>query len=185
MVLSNSRYWTARLPSCEPPEALHLRLPQPSSVESSPGTRGWTQRRSDVAYRQLAPDFKTIADFRRDNGHAIRACCARFVVLCRQLGPLTGRVVAVDGSRFKAVNTRDRNFTPGAIRRRVEQIEAGIERYLSMLDTADHQEDEVVELRTARLTERLETPAPANARSADDGASRRGGDRPTGVADRS
>jgi transposase len=105
---------------------------------------------------KLAPDFKTIADFRRDNGRALRACCARFVVLCRQLGLLTDGVVAVDGSRFKAVNTRDKNFTPGAIRHRVEQIEASIERYLSMLDTADRQEEVVAELRTARLTERLE-----------------------------
>jgi transposase len=105
---------------------------------------------------KLAPDFKTIADFRRDNGHAIRDCCVQFVALCRQLGLLAGGIVAVDGSRFKAVNTRDKNFTPGAIHRRVEQIEASIERYLSMLDTADRQEDAVAEIRTARLTERLE-----------------------------
>jgi transposase len=105
---------------------------------------------------KLAPDFKTIADFRRDHGSAIRAACAQFVVLCRQLGLLAGGTVALDGSRFKAVNTRDKNFTPGAIRRRMEQVEASIERYLSMLDTADRQEDEVAEMRTARLTERLE-----------------------------
>jgi transposase len=105
---------------------------------------------------KLAPDFKTIADFRRDHGSAIRAACAQFVVLCRQLGLLAGGTVALDGSRFKAVNTRDKNFTPGAIRRRMEQVEASIERYLSMLDTADRQEDGVAEMRTARLTERLE-----------------------------
>lgn len=105
---------------------------------------------------KLAPDFKTIADFRRDNGEAIRAVCRQFVVLCRKIGLIAGGTVAVDGSRFKAVNTRDKNFTPGAIRRRVEQIEASIERYLSMLDTADRQEDEVAEMRRDRLTERLE-----------------------------
>ncbi len=105
---------------------------------------------------KLAPDVKTIADFGRDHGSAIRAACAQFVVLCRQLGLLAGGTVALDGSRFKAVNTRDKNFTPGAIRRRMEQVEASIERYLSMLDTADRQEDEVAEMRTARLTERLE-----------------------------
>src|ERR671910_2153538 len=77
---------------------------------------------------KLAPDFKTIADFRRDNGEAIRAVCRQFVVLCRKIGLIAGGTVAVDGSRFKAVNTRDKNFTPGAIRRRVEQIEASIER---------------------------------------------------------
>lgn len=106
---------------------------------------------------KLAPDFKTIADFRRGNGGALRAVCARFVVLCRQLGLLAGGAVAVDGSRFKAVNTRDRNFTPGAIRRRTEQMEASIARYLSMLDTADRQEDEeATQLRTVRLKERLD-----------------------------
>lgn len=86
--------------------------------------------------RKLVPDFKTIADFRRDNGEAIRATCRRFVLLCRQFGLIAGGVVAVDGSRMKAVNTRDRNFTPGAIRRRMEQVDAGIERYLDKLETA-------------------------------------------------
>jgi transposase len=105
---------------------------------------------------KLAPDFKTIADFRRDNGEAIRAACRQFVALCRQVGLLAGGTVALDGSRFKAVNTRDKNFTPGAIRRRVEQIEASIDRYLALLDTADRQEDEVAEMRRSRLTERLE-----------------------------
>ena len=104
---------------------------------------------------RLAPDFKTIADFRRDNGPAIQAGCAQFVVLCRQLGLLAGGVVALDGSRFKASNTRDKNFTPGAIRRRIEQVETGIARYLAALDTADRQEDEVAQVRTVRLTERL------------------------------
>src|SRR5215469_7437407 len=103
----------------------------------------------------LVPDFKTIADFRRDNGDAIRATCRSFIVLCRRLGLLAGGVVAVDGSRFKAVNTRDRNFTPGAVRRRIEQVEASIERYLSALETADRQEGAAAELRTVRLKDRL------------------------------
>ncbi|WP_034159786.1 IS1182 family transposase [Sphingomonas sp. ERG5] len=105
---------------------------------------------------KLAPDFKTIADFRRDNGQAIQATCRQFVRLCRDLGLIAGGTVAVDGSRFRAVNTRDKNFTPGAIRRRMEQVDASIERYLAMLDTADRQESEVAEVRTTRLTERLE-----------------------------
>ncbi|GAU85921.1 mobile element protein [Bosea sp. BIWAKO-01] len=104
---------------------------------------------------KLAPDFKTIADFRRDNGAAIRAACAQFVVLCRQLGLLAGGTVAVDGSRFKAVNTRDKNFTPGAIRRRMEQVEASIARYLSLLDTADRQEDDVAQMRSIRLKDQI------------------------------
>jgi transposase len=106
---------------------------------------------------KLSPDFKTIADFRRDNGEAIRAVCRQFVVLCRKIGLIAGGTVAVDGSRFKAVNTRDKNFTPGAIRRRIEQVDASIERYLGMLDTADRQEDGVAEMRVGRLTERLES----------------------------
>lgn len=104
---------------------------------------------------KLAPDFKTIADFRRDNGAAIQSVCRQFIVLCRDLGLIAGGTVAVDGSRFKAVNTRDRNYTPGAVRRRIEQIESSIDRYLEMLDTADRQEDDLAELRTTRITERL------------------------------
>jgi transposase len=104
---------------------------------------------------KLAPDFKTIADFRRDHGAAIQVTCRRFVLLCRQLGLIAGGMVAVDGSRFRAVNARDRNFTPVTIRRRMEQVDASIQRYLGMLDTADRQDGEAGELRTARLTERL------------------------------
>ena len=104
---------------------------------------------------KLAPDFKTIADFRRDNGEAVRATCKQFVVLCRKVGLIAGGTVAVDGSRFKAVNTRDKNFTPGAIRLRLAQVEASIERYLDKLDTADRQEADVAEIRTTRLNERI------------------------------
>ena len=104
---------------------------------------------------KLAPDFKTIADFRRDNGEAIRSACSAFVAICRGLGLLSSGVVAVDGSRFKAVNTRDKNFTPGAVRRRIEQAEASIARYLQALDTADRQEGETAELRSGRIKDRL------------------------------
>ena len=105
---------------------------------------------------KLAPDFKTIADFRRDHGAAIQAVCRRFVLLCRQLGLIAGGTVAVDGSRMRAVNARDRNFTAVTIRRRMEQVDASIERYLGMLDTADRQDCEAAELRGIRLTGRLE-----------------------------
>jgi transposase len=105
---------------------------------------------------KLAPDFKTIADFRRDNGEAVRATCKQFVILCRQVGLIAGGTVAVDGSRFRAVNTRDKNYTPGAIRLRLAQVEASIERYLDKLDTADRQETDVAEIRTTRLNERIE-----------------------------
>ena len=86
---------------------------------------------------RLAPDFKTIADFRHDNGKGIRNACRRFVELCRELKLFSQAVVAIDGSKFKAVNTRDRNFTPGKVKKRQEQIEDSIKRYLNALDTAD------------------------------------------------
>lgn len=86
---------------------------------------------------RLAPDFKTIADFRHDNGIGIRNVCRRFVELCRGLKLFSQAVVAVDGSKFKAVNARDRNFTPGKVQKRQEQIEESIKRYLDALDTAD------------------------------------------------
>src|ERR1700693_6317105 len=85
---------------------------------------------------RLAPDHKTIADFRKDNGRAIRQVCARFVALCRTLGLLTQASVAIDGSKFKAVNHRDRNFTKGKLERRLKQIEESVARYMGQLDTA-------------------------------------------------
>ena len=88
---------------------------------------------------RLTPDFKTIADFRKDNGPAIRAACRQFVAFCRNLKLFTQAIVAIDGSRFKAVNSRDRSFSRGSIERRMEQVEASIERYLSALETADRE----------------------------------------------
>ena len=89
---------------------------------------------------RLVPDHKTIADFRKDNGRAIRQVCARFVVLCRTMGMFTDASVAIDGSKFKAVNNRDKNFTRAKMARRRAQIEASVARYLQQLDTADRQE---------------------------------------------
>jgi len=89
---------------------------------------------------RLAPDHKTIADFRKDNGRAIRQVCARFVALCGALGLLTGTSVAIDGSKFKAVNNRDKNFTRAKMERRLAQIEESVTRYLQQLDSADRQE---------------------------------------------
>ena len=90
--------------------------------------------------RRLAPDHKTIADFRKDSGRAIREVCARFVALCRSMGLLTETSVAIDGSKFKAVNNRDKNFTRAKMELRMAQIEASVARYLQQLDTADRQE---------------------------------------------
>ncbi|MBO0718668.1 MAG: IS1182 family transposase [Rhizobiales bacterium] len=129
-----------------------------NQVQSSRRLEREAQRNIELMWlvERLAPDFKTIADFRKDNGEPIRAACRSFVMLCRQLGLIGGATVAVDGSRFRAVNTRDKNYTPGAIRLRMAQVDASIARYLEMLDTADRQEDRVAEMRVARLSERLE-----------------------------
>ena len=105
---------------------------------------------------RLAPDHKTIADFRKDNGRAIRQVCARFVELCRLMGLLTQASVAIDGSKFKAVNNRDRNFTRAKMERRMAQIEESVARYLQQLDTADRQEpSETLKAKTSRLKEKI------------------------------
>src|SRR5688572_9149974 len=105
---------------------------------------------------RLAPDHKTIADFRRDNGKAIRKVCARFVDLCRQMGLLATASVAIDGSKFKAVNNRDRNFTRAKVERRRAQLEESVARYLSQLDTTDLQEpSETLAQKTERLKEKI------------------------------
>ena len=105
---------------------------------------------------RLAPDHKTIADFRKDNGLALRKVCARFVELCRQIGLLATASVAIDGSKFKAVNNRDKNFTRAKVERRRAQLEESVARYLSQLDTADRQEPtEALAAKVTRLTEKL------------------------------
>ena len=105
---------------------------------------------------RLVPDHKTIADFRKDNGPAIRKVCAQFVALCRELGLLANASVAIDGSKFKAVNNRDKNFTRAKMERRLAQIEESVARYLSQLDTADLQEpSEALAMKTAHLKEKL------------------------------
>src|SRR5262250_263536 len=105
---------------------------------------------------RLVPDHKTIADFRKDNGKAIRQVCARFVDLCRQLGLLATASVAIDGSKFKAVNNRDKNFTRAKVERRRAQLEESVARYLSQLDTADrHEPTEALATNVTRLTEKL------------------------------
>jgi len=106
---------------------------------------------------RLAPDFKTIADFRHDNGEGLRNVCRRFVQLCRDLKLFTQAVVAVDSSKFKAVNSRDRNFTAGKVDKRQQQLEESIHRYLSALETADRTQPADVEAKTERLREKIST----------------------------
>jgi transposase len=105
---------------------------------------------------RLVPDHKTIADFRKDNGSAMRKVCARFVELCRAMDLLTTASVAIDGSKFKAVNNRDKNLTRGKVERRRAQMEESVARYLAQLDTADLQEpSEALAAKTAHLKEKL------------------------------
>src|ERR1700741_4241033 len=105
---------------------------------------------------RLIPDHKTIADFRKDSGPAIKQVCVQFIELCRQMGLLATASISIDGSKFKAVNTRDKNFTRAKMERRLAQIEESVARYLSQLDTADRQEPwEALTTKTAHLKEKL------------------------------
>jgi transposase len=104
---------------------------------------------------QLAPDFKTIADFRKDNGKAIREVCREFVALCHKLGLLSAASVAIDGSKFKAVNARDKNFTEAKMKRRLGRIEESIARYIAQLETADRRGDTVPEAKVAHFKDKI------------------------------
>jgi transposase len=111
-------------------------------VQSSRRLEREAQRNIELMWLtgRLAPDFKTLADFRKDNGEAIRLVCREFVMLCKKLNLLSAKLVAIDGSKFKAVNSRDRNFTRAKMKRRLEAVESSIERYLTELDEADERE---------------------------------------------
>jgi len=101
--------------------------------------------------RRLAPDFKTIADFRQDNGTAIRRVCAQFVLLCKRLNLFSEAIVAIDASKFKAVNNRDKNFTKHKLKARMAQLEESVARYLEELDRADRQPTQVPKVRVDNL----------------------------------
>ena len=118
-----------------------------NQIASSRRLERETQRNVELMWLtgRLAPDFKTIADFRKDNGPAIRATCRQFIALCRRLNLFAHAVAAIDGSKFKAVNARDKNFTRAKLKKRIDQVAASIERYLSALETADRQEGEVAQ----------------------------------------
>lgn len=128
-------------------------------VQSSRRLEREAQRNVELMWLtgRLAPDFKTIADFRKDNGAAICRVCREFVVLCRNLKLFSESVVAIDGSKFKAVNAHDRNFTRGKVDKRLQQIDDCIKRYLTAMDTADRNPSDITEIKTARLKEKIET----------------------------
>jgi hypothetical protein len=141
-----------------------LSLPKPvygylNRIQSSRRLERECQRNVELMWLtgRLAPDFKTIADFRRHSGKGIRNACRQFVMICRELKLLAHASVAVDGSKFKAVNNRDRNFTPHKLEQRMRQAEESIERYLGAVDTADRTQPVDVELKTTRLKDKLTT----------------------------
>lgn len=142
--------------------ALHLKLyiyGYLNRIQSSRRLECECRRNLEVMWltERLAPDHKTIADFRKDNGAAIKRVCAKFVELCRQMGLLAKASVAIDGSKFKAVNNRDKNFTEAKLEKRRKQLEESVARYLSQLDTADlHEPSETIELKKTYLREKLE-----------------------------
>ena len=127
-------------------------------VQSSHRLEQEAQRNVELMWLtgRLAPDFKTIADFRKDNGKAIRLVCREFVMLCRKFDLFKDAFVAIDGSKFKAVNNRDRNFTKAKLKRRLEQIDESIARYLSEMESVDRQESEVAEDKSQRLQDKIE-----------------------------
>ena len=126
-------------------------------VQSSRRLEREAQRNVELMWLtgRLAPDFKTIADFRKDSGEAIRLVCREFVMLCRKLNLFTAAFVAVDGSKFKAVNTRDRNYSKAKMKRRLQQIEESIDRYLGQIESADRQESGTGSDKVERLEEKI------------------------------
>jgi transposase len=126
-------------------------------VQSSRRLEREAQRNVELMWLtgRLMPYYKTIANFRKDNGPAIRKVCRQFIVLCRQLNLFTQALVAIDGSKFKAVNNRDKNFTAAKMQRRMAQIEESIARYLVAMDTADRAEPEIAELKKGHLRDKI------------------------------
>ena len=126
-------------------------------IQSSRRLERDTQRNLELIWLtgRLMPDFKTIADFRKDNGQAIRRVCREFILLCRSLNLFSEAIVAIDGSKFKAVNNRDKNFTDRKLEARLQQLEESIARYLAELDRADREPAQVTEGQVSRLKEKI------------------------------
>ena len=126
-------------------------------IQSSRRLEREAQRNVELMWlaERLTPDFKTIADFRRDNGQAIRNVCRQFILLCRELDLFAESIIAIDGSKFKAVNNRDRNFTSAKLKARMAQIEESIDRYLEAMNTADRTHSEVAKAKAVRLNDKI------------------------------
>jgi len=127
-------------------------------VQSSRRLEREAQRNIELMWLmgRLAPDFKTIAEFRKNNGKDIHGVCREFVMLCRKLNMFTDAFVAIDGSKFKAVNSRDRNFTSAKLKRRLQQIDESVERYLNQIASADRQETKAAGDKSQRFKDKIE-----------------------------
>jgi len=128
-------------------------------VQSSRRIEREAQRNVELMWltERLSPDHKTISDFRKDNNKAVRGVCREFVVLCRRLNLFTQALVVIDGSKFKAVNNRDRNFTRAKMKRRLAQVEASLDRYFEELERADRKESSVADAKTVNLKDKIAT----------------------------
>ena len=126
-------------------------------IQSSRRLEREAQRNLELVWLtgRLMPDFKTIADFRRDNGEAIAQVCSRFVMLCRQMKLFSEAMVAIDGSKFKAVNHRDRNFTERKVESRIAHLEKSVKQYLKDLDRADRLPSTLPEARVEHLESKI------------------------------
>ena len=148
-----------RPPSLTPGHAaqtLPLRLPEPGTIQSAARTRGAAKSRSPVIDRASRAGLRDHRHFRRDNGPAIKATCRQFVALCRTLDLFSDSLVAIDGSKLKAMNSRDKSYSQSVIQRRMEQVDASISRYLAALDTADRHDPGVPSGKVQRLREKLD-----------------------------
>jgi transposase len=128
-------------------------------VRSSRRLEAETKRNLEVMWllRGLTPDFKTIADFRKDNRDAFKPVFRQFVLLCRKLDLFGGELLAVDGTRLKAVNSTERNFTHAKLTKQIESIDQKLTNYLERLDRCDVQEAKPSAARAERLAEKIAT----------------------------
>jgi len=128
-----------------------------NSIQSSRRLEREAQRNVELIWLtgRLMPVFKTIAGFRKENRQAIRKVCLSFVELCRELELFSAKLVAIDGSKFKAVNSRDKNFTRKSVKRRMKKTQANIDRYLAKLDAVDEEEPELREVTADELKQKI------------------------------
>jgi len=128
-------------------------------VQSSRRIEREAQRNVEVMWltERLMPDHKTISDFRKDNKKGVHGVCREFVVLCRRLDLFAQALVVIDGSKFKAVNNRDKNFTRAKMKRRLAQVEASLDRYFEQLEQTDREESSIANVKTANLKDKIVT----------------------------